>query len=138
MPALTIAIPTLLSALLALTLHTTPASAQGELSDEQARILAADSDGDGVVTREEFLRHRGEAFGTFDKDNSGDLSRDEFKAALDETPMRSFGAVAFRRTNADGDDGINRAEWDAMPARAFDRLDANGDDKVDSEELVPR
>ena len=113
-----------------------PAMAQNE-DTPAMRMLAADKDGDGIVTREEFVANRSERFPGLDVDESGGLSKEEFKAALEGTPMKRFAGMAFGRADTDDDDSVSLGEWDAMPVRAFDRLDDNEDGQLDQEELSP-
>lgn len=108
-----------------------------EPQDMQADIAAADANGDGTVSRKEFLDHRGARFDELDVDDDGALSKDEFVAVLEGTPMQRFQGIAFKKADSDGDNGISQEEWDNMPARGFDRMDRNGDGKVDGNELAP-
>ena len=111
-----------------------PTAAQ-EPNDPATRMRAADQNGDGIVTREEFVANRSARFPDLDVDESGGLSEDEFKVALEGTRMKRFSGMAFGRADADDDDRISQSEWDAMPARAFDRLDDNEDGQLDTSEL---
>lgn len=68
---------------------------------QQRRLLARDTDGDGTISRAEFLGGAG-------------------RAKVD--PARRF--VGLDRN---GDGAVDRAEIDAMAARRFARLDTDGD-----------
>lgn len=53
-------------------------SVDGEKKGMQHRL---DTDGDGVVSKAEFLAHAEERFSKIDQDGSGDISKGEGKAA---------------------------------------------------------
>ncbi|MEM1401853.1 MAG: EF-hand domain-containing protein [Pseudomonadota bacterium] len=98
----------------------------------------ADTDGDGVISREEFLERRSGQFPALDTDQSGGLSLEEFSAALENTPLHRFRGRAFKRADTDGSGEISLDEWDSLPTRGFDRLDRNGDGMIDSTERPER
>lgn len=97
-------------------------------------ILNADANGDGAVTRAEFLSRRSAMFATLDTDHSGGLNQMEFTAFLGEKGSRLAGK-AFQQIDTDSNGTISQAEWDASPARAFDRADKNDDGVLDAAEI---
>ncbi len=92
-----------------------------------SRIMAMDKDGDGKVSKTEFLGQPA-AFDRFDTDNDGFLTKDEaVKGAT----------AAFDRIRAmdkDGDGKISRDEFTGQPA-AFDRLDTDKDGSLSFQEI---
>ena len=104
-----------------------PAHAQGATrQDAEVLIAEADANGDGNISREEFLARRSAAFDALDADESGVLTEPEFENAVSER-IRRFSKRAFNTVDQDGDGTISQAEWDANPPRAFNKLDRNGD-----------
>jgi len=88
---------------------------------------AADADGDGRVTRAEFLAARAAGFDRLDRDGDGVVDRGGFTGRL---VARRIAAM-----DADGDGAVTRAEFEAAPTPAFDRADRDGDGAVDAAEL---
>jgi Ca2+-binding EF-hand superfamily protein len=95
----------------------------------------ADTNGDGVISREEAkARPRlDKNFDKIDTNKDGVLSRDEMKAAHAKGAERRF-----HRIDTDRDGRISREEAKAMPrvAENFDRLDTNRDGFLSKEELA--
>lgn len=92
----------------------------------EARFDAADTNGDGTISEAEFVaaaadraRERAaEAFARLDVDGDGSLSRDVMS-------MRKGGSAridrVFSRIDANGDDTVTRAEFDAAAERFGER-----------------
>jgi len=89
-------------------------------------LLSADIDGDGLVTKEEFLELRAAMFPALDTDASGSVSQSELEAVLNDRIQR-FSSKAFRKIDADGDGAVSQKEWAGGPARGFDLADKNKD-----------
>ncbi|MBB4630957.1 EF-hand domain-containing protein [Sphingosinicella soli] len=126
-----------LIALAAATLVASPAAAQRwGGGDGAAAFDKADADGDGVVTRSEFLKSRSARFDTMDRNNDGVVSESDFKRILKFRPeagARLERLIAEADANRDGK--VTRAEFDVAPTPVFDLADTNGDGKVDRAEL---
>jgi Ca2+-binding EF-hand superfamily protein len=111
----------------AFTLIAMPAIAQGSASQDAAALIEqADANGDGNISKAEFLARRSEAFKDLDADTSGALTEAEFELAVAQR-MKRFTGRAFAKADKDGNGVISQAEWDENPPRAFDRLDKNSD-----------
>jgi len=112
-------------------LAATPAFAQ-QGGGALAMLQAADTNGDGAITRAEAQIARGAMFNRLDVDHDGDLSEAE------RTNANRQGGQARRGlegADANNDGRISRAEMMNQPYRGFDRLDRNNDDVVSAEEL---
>jgi Ca2+-binding EF-hand superfamily protein len=118
--------------------HRAEMQARGE-----ERWKAADTDGNGSISRAEAEASKSWVAGQFDKldaDKDGQLTRDEMKAARKEghERMREHAVERFRTADANGDGGIDLAEAQTgMPklAEKFSTVDANNDGKVTPAEL---
>ena len=126
-------------------------------------FAAMDSDGDGMVSQEEYVACKNVAAGStsaeaertsanmvvVDADSSGDISRDEFMAianiaridagnAEDATdrPVKIFRRYIFIPADAEGAEVRSMSEYAAMQRarRMFRALDANGDDALSEAE----
>lgn len=113
-----------------------------------ARPMKADTDGDGAVSRAEFLARAEAAFARRDTDGNGSLTRDERRAGyrgkrhsagpgmrlhrgMAEAGMRALAAI-----DTDGDRRISRAEFDAASATRFARIDANRSGSIEKTEMA--
>lgn len=146
------------------------ANGDGKLSKDELperfgqRIMQADADKDGVVTKEEFAeiakqmgggrggpggqQDVGQLFARADKNGDGKLTKDELPGPLAERLMKA---------DANGDGALTKAELEEArkkapgrpgpgaggrggfdPAQMFKRLDRNGDGKVGLDELPER
>lgn len=104
-----------------------PACAQGATSQDASVLISeADANGDGIVSKAEFLARRAQAFQDLDADASGSLSESEFELAATQRVKR-FSGRAFSKADKDGNGVISQTEWDQNPPRAFDKLDKNSD-----------
>lgn len=111
----------------ALTLIAMPAVAQSSASQDAAALIEqADANGDGNISKAEFLARRSDAFRDLDADASGALTELEFELAVAQR-MKRFTGRAFAKVDKDGNGVISQAEWDESPPRAFDKLDRNSD-----------
>jgi len=158
----TISLRSVLAASACLALAGTAAAQPPVDRDPVEMLKRADTDGDGRVNRDEFIKARTAdleaAFGRIDSDGDGKIDESEAKAAAER--MRSLGAggrEGFRRPEgprgerADGerprrsDGGGPPAQGGEWPQRlgsgaggeeAFSRLDRDGDGKLSREEFA--
>jgi hypothetical protein len=125
-----------LVAFAAATLIVPPAAAQRwGGGDGAAAFDKADANGDGVVTRSEFLKNRSARFDTLDRNDDGVVSESDFGRILKFRPEageRLERLIAEADANRDGK--VTRAEMDAAPTPVFDLADTNNDGKVDKAE----
>jgi len=94
------------------------------------RVRAADTNGDGLISRAEAaaLPKLAEKFDAIDTNRDGQLSRDEMRAFRQASVLRRMG-------DADGDGRISKAEALAKASERFDRVDSNHDGFISADEL---
>jgi Ca2+-binding EF-hand superfamily protein len=112
-------------------------AAEAAAAKDPAKIMAADANGDGFVTKDELrTHHQAQVFARLDKDGDGTLSGGELRRAR-----------RLKNADADGDGTVTKAEFDAFVAQqaakrqttqqlhqAFQAADANADRELDASE----
>ena len=125
----------------------------GSTAAQTAPAPAGDSNGDGVMTRDEAMAQADARFDRMDANKDGKLTADEMRprrpmgdasatppapppadAAAPPAGSAGRGERMFARLDANGDGAIDRDEFRAQAARRFDRVDANKDGKIDAAE----
>lgn len=97
-----------------------------------ALLQAADTNGDGDITRAEAQAARDALFNRLDADDDGYLSEGERAIANRQGGQTRRG---LQGADSNNDGRISRAELMNQPYRGFDRLDRNDDGVVSAEEL---
>jgi Ca2+-binding EF-hand superfamily protein len=103
------------------------------------RLKAADTNGDGLISRAEAaaLPRIAKHFDEIDANKDGQVSKEELRA-FHEQKQAAHAAERFKSLDADGDGRISKAEAQAKAPRLFahfDQLDANGDGFITPEEM---
>jgi Ca2+-binding EF-hand superfamily protein len=104
----------------------------------------ADSDGDGLISLQEFQARIAERFARLDADGDGYLTREEIRGAREDfrSARRERGREIFAAADADGDGALSLAEIQAvrpaMTAEQFARMDANNDGLITPDERPRR
>jgi Ca2+-binding EF-hand superfamily protein len=93
-----------------------------------------DLNGDGKITREEFMAVRAVCFARYDANGDGMLTRAEVKKVSPPQLADRIDA-AFSRLDLNGDGLISREEFDRESDRLFRQLDTNGDGVIAGNEL---
>lgn len=107
-------------------------------------MARADGDGDGRVSKAEYIARADERFGKMDKNADGKLSGDELAppappAGTDAAAPRGGGMMRGRmieRLDTNHDGMISIDEYRAATAERFDRLDTNHDGFLDQTEMA--
>lgn len=102
-----------------------------------------DTDGDGAISRAEFLAAKAGAFDRVDTDGDGIVTTAEMEAAREQARERVRERLAerggpgggFAQADADGDGQVSREEWLSAPTELFNRADADGNDMLTREEM---
>ncbi len=98
--------------LLALTLSTAPIFAEDHHTGHGKMFEKFDVDGDGSITKEEFLKRHEERFTKVDSNSDGTLSKDEVEAMKAEMKemRKKLGTVEGEDENEDENDMDEKAE----------------------------
>ena len=103
------------------------------------RLKAADTNGDGMISRSEAaaaLPELVEHFDKIDADKNGFITLQEFESAM-KARHGQHGHDTLKRLDKNGDGAISREEAQASPrlAKHFDEIDTNKDGLLSKEEL---
>lgn len=109
-----------------------PAAAQQAADAAQAiaRLMEADANRDGQVTRAELVSWRSANFSRFDRNGDRVVSIDDIPAFLRASSMGDQLASMIKQYDANGDGRLTRAEFVDGPTPLFDLADTNHDGVV--------
>jgi Ca2+-binding EF-hand superfamily protein len=95
------------------------------------RLKAADTNGDGMLSRQEAaaLPRLADRFDAIDANRDGQVTFEELRAS-----RKGHGKHGIARSDANGDGKVTRDEFLASAAARFDRLDANRDGALTADE----
>jgi hypothetical protein len=97
--------------------------------DPVQRIMSADLDGDGKVTRAEYVKSQ---FDRMDRNKDGVIDAKDFAEMPAEMADRMKDRVM--RADANGDGKVTMEEYAASAGRMFDRFDTNHDGVITKDE----
>ena len=98
-----------------------------EYSIEEIAFIAADTDGDGIITEAEIARDAARGFATLDKDGSGTLTPEE---------LGPHDAALFKRVDTNGDGVLSFKEVMTNKLRALKEGDIDRDGGLSFDEMV--
>lgn len=152
----------LLAAMLGSTLLAGPAYAQADPApppgadhpmpprpNGMAGMMRADTNHDGVITRDEAIAMADRQFDRLDANHDGKITEEEAQRArpprdargapppeTGEGPPPEMSERAFDRADRNDDGRVTRDEYRAAALDRFERLDANHDGRIDQGELA--
>jgi len=103
---------------------------------ERSPFDRADRNGDGRVTKQEFVESRTERFDQIDRNGDSKIDRADFPAATDHKRTLAFIDRQIANADRDGDGAVSRAELAGAATPLFDRADVNRDGVVGQEEAA--
>lgn len=115
----------------------TPTLAQqsADSASAMARLMEADANRDGQVTRAELIIWRSANFARFDRNHDGLLAPDDIPALLRSSAVGVQLAGMIKHYDGNGDNRLTRAEFTDGPTPLFDLADANHDGLVTRAEV---
>ena len=98
-----------------------------EYTIEEIAFIAADTDGDSIVTEAELARDAARGFATLDRNGDGKLTPEE---------LGPHDAALFKRVDTNGDGVLTFKEVMANKVRAIKAGDTDGDGGLSFDEMV--
>ena len=101
-----------------------------------AQTSGFDADGDGRITRREFIDARELRFVRMDKNNDGFIRADDFRRLDTSASVRQRLAQLLANADLNQDGAVSRAEFSVTGTPLFDYGDVNADGFVDRSEVA--
>jgi hypothetical protein len=126
----------MLTAAALLSLLSAPSTAQMMRAGGEGMFERADANGDGSVTKEEFIAARGQQFKKFDRNSDGYIDSNDVPKRVAERRKQNGGEMHGGQFDADGDGKVSKDEFINGPTLVFDRADADKNSVLDAKELA--
>lgn len=101
-----------------------------------AQTAGFDADGDGRITRREFIDARELRFTRLDRNGDGSIRADDFQRLQTSASARRRLAQLLADADLDDDGAVTRAEFSVTGTPLFDLADVNADGFVDRTEVA--
>ena len=101
-----------------------------------AQTSGFDADGDGRITRREFIDAREQRFVRMDKNGDGFIRADDFRRLQTSAAVRQRLAQLLADADFDRDGAVSRGEFSVTGTPLFDAADRNADGFVDRTEVA--
>src|SRR6201996_7817060 len=103
-----------------------------------------DTDGDGTVSKAEWLAYQEKVWSAFDKDKDGTVDEKEFLAPSQEMASFATGGYAhglqtkamMHKIDVDGDGTVSHDEFIAYQTKVFDMMDRNHTGSIGPQEFL--
>jgi hypothetical protein len=111
-----------------------------------AEMHKIDTDGDGKVSRAEWLAYQEKVFAALDKNHTGQIDEKEFLNPSSEMATFATGGYArglqtksmMHKIDTDGDGKVSHDEFIAYQTKIFDMMDKNHVDSIGPQEFLGR
>lgn len=120
---------------LALGLLLVTSAADAQMRDRAGPFERADANGDGIVTKEEFMKARAEQFGSRDRNGDGFIDDSDLGRRAAKRPRASQAMNAMQKQfDADNDGKVSKGEFIDGGVKLFALADSNKDGSLDQKE----
>lgn len=106
--------------------------------DHENRLQRADADNSGDVTFEEFAAAMNGRFGNADADGDGKMTVGEIATEIQRMRAERMAKRLVERFDTDGDGVLTKAEVEARQKKMFALMDRNDDGKISGDEMKKR
>lgn len=112
------------------------ASAQAQMRPSAGAMFDdADSNKDGLVSRDEFIAARAGQFNRLDRNGDGFIDDADIPKRLLARRQQQGGGQVLAQFDTNGDGRVSKDEFVSGPTPLFDQADANHDGMLDSQEV---
>jgi hypothetical protein len=111
-----------------------------------AEMHKIDTDGDGTVSKAEWLAYQEKVFAALDKDKTGEIDEKEFLAPSSDMATFATGGYArglqtkamMHKIDTDGDGKVSHDEFIAYQSKIFDMMDTGKSGSLGPREFLAR